>query len=250
VDDVLGLATAASGRSAAISRAATALEFPGHVSPKTDDDDEGAASAPPAGKFVPRSWWRFEDSSHIGLDTMGNHDLHPATGKAPETVETPIQKAAGGIVGSFIQLNPGGNSNLSWSANASYLPLQCANPRFRNGLILDCPKDDPMLCANGHCPRGITIELLIKLGPDALKQGNLTLFETPRYGITNTWVDLSRHGLSFRAAHLHMGMGLVSSSDGWEMIRPRLNGTGRASTNYLQDGEWHHLPARIALGGV
>ena len=96
----------------------------------------------------------------------------------------------------------------------------------------------------------LRIELLIKLGPDALKQGNLTLFETPRYGITNTWVDLSRHGLSFRAAHLHMGMGLVSSSDGWEMIRPRLNGTGRASTNYLQDGEWHHLPARIALGGV
>ena len=228
---------------------ATALEFPGHVSPKTDDNDESAASTPPAGKFAPRSWWRFEDPLHIGFDTMGNHDLHPVTGKAPETIETPIQKAAGGIVGGFIQLNPGGDSNLSWSANASYLPLQCANPRFRNGLILDCPKDDPMLCANGHCPRGITIELLIKLGPDALKQGNLTLFETPRYGITNTWVDIGRHRLSFRAVHSHIGMGL-GASDGWEMIRPRLNGTGRSSTNYLQDGEWHHLVFRRDAGGM
>ena len=85
---------------------------------------EDAASTPPAGKFAPRSWWRFEDPSHIGLDTMGNHDLHPATGKAPETVETPIQKASGGIVGGFIQLSPGADSNLSWSANASYLPVQ------------------------------------------------------------------------------------------------------------------------------
>jgi hypothetical protein len=136
----------------------------------------------PAGKYTPRSWWRFEDASHIGLDTMGNHALHPAAGKAPETVETPVQKSAtdGGIVGGFIELNPDGDSKLSWSANASYLPLQCANPRFRDGIILSCPKDDPMLCANGHCPRGLTIELLIKLGPDALKQGNLTLFENVR----------------------------------------------------------------------
>jgi hypothetical protein len=34
------------------------------------------------------------------------------------------------------------------------------------------------------------------------------------------------------------------------MIRPRLNGTGRASTSYLQDGEWHHLVFRRDSGGM
>ena len=58
----------------------------------------------------------------------------------------------------------------------------------------------------------------------------VTLFETPRFGVSQTWVDLSRHGVSFRAAHAHLGVG-PRGADGWEMLRPRSNGTGRASTD-------------------
>ena len=97
--------------------------------------------------------------------------LQPAAGAS---AAAPNQKVAGGLVGGYIQLGTDDDENLnrSWSANASYLPLQCARPLFRNGTILECPKDDPLLCSNGHCPRGLTIELLIRLGKDALKQGN------------------------------------------------------------------------------
>ena len=38
--------------------------------------------------------------------------------------------------------------------------------------------------------------------------------------------------------------------DDKEMIRPRFNGTGRASTGYLFDGEWHHLAFRRDAGGL
>ena len=42
-------------------------------------------------------------------------------------------------------------------------------------------------------------------------------------------------GISFRAAHAHSS---PRPGDGWEMLRPRWNGTGRAATHYLFDGEW------------
>ena len=161
------------------------------------------AVAQPTGPFAPRSWWRFEDAAHLGADEMGRHDLTPASTMDPETVASPSQRTTGGVVGGYIDFS-GGDQNLSWTANASYLPMQCSHNPAAGGL---CPKDDPMLCANGHCPRGLTIELLVRLGRDALKAGNLTLLESQgnagRYGGSWTWVDLSRHGLSFRSSHAH-----------------------------------------------
>ena len=158
-----------------------------------------AAVTPPSTRpAAPRSWWRFEDAANIGADAQGNHQLLPAAGLAPATVAKPQHRTEsdGGIVGGYLQLD--GAANRSWTANASYLPLQCANPEFRDPHgAPKCAKDDPALCANGHCPRGLTIELLIRLGPDAVKQGNLTLLESQgnagRYGGSWTWVDLSRH---------------------------------------------------------
>lgn len=122
------------------------------------------AVAQPTGPFAPRSWWRFEDAAHLGADEMGRHDLTPASTMDPETVASPSQRTTGGVVGGYIDFS-GGDQNLSWTANASYLPMQCSHKPAAGGL---CPKDDPMLCANGHCPRGLTIELLVRLGRDAL----------------------------------------------------------------------------------
>jgi hypothetical protein len=206
-----------------------------------------AAVTPPSTRpAAPRSWWRFEDAANIGADAQGNHQLLPAAGLAPDTVAAPEHRTAGGLVGGYLQF---GDSNRSWTANASYLPLQCASPDFSHATP-KCAKDDPALCANGHCPRGLTIELLIRLGPNAAKQGNLTLFESQgnagRYGGSWTWVDLSRHGISFRAAHTHR---TPKAGDGWEMLSPKFNGTGRAATHYLFDSEWHHVVFRRDTGG-
>ena len=58
-------------------------------------------------------------------------------GLAPATVASPDHKTEGGVVGGYIQLGGAGGAggghgamsyNQSWTANASYLPVQCANP--------------------------------------------------------------------------------------------------------------------------
>ena len=70
---------------------------------------------------------------------MDRHKLAPAASMAPETVAAPLHKT-GGLVGGFIEF--AGSSNKSWTANASYLPLQCTNPQFHEGHgAPSCPKD-------------------------------------------------------------------------------------------------------------
>ena len=47
-----------------------------------ETDSTGTPARPMASrhnhKYVPRSWWRFEDPDQIGKDEMGNHELQPA----------------------------------------------------------------------------------------------------------------------------------------------------------------------------
>ena len=93
----------------------------------------------------------------------------------------------------------------------------------------------------------MTIEFLIKIGHNSKRQGNVTLFDTGSPSVygggSRTWIDLSRHGFSFRmeATNQHkVGAQVLALS----------NGTGRASTGYLFDGEWHHIVVRRSTGGL
>eukprot|EP01046_Picozoa_sp_COSAG06_P029889 COSAG06_NODE_2806_length_6257_cov_1.915557_5_plen_1190_part_01 len=232
----------------------------------------------------PRSWYRFEDPSNLGKDEMGFHDLSRAScislpanryscGRnmtATTSPATPVLRGQsnGGVVGSYIQLDGSAAAeNSSWLMNASVLPTQCSSTFFTrdDGSYLGptCPRNDKMLCSctgsggrmhapaehvcsnssSRRCIRGITIEFLLRPGHDAMRQGNVTLFEARGPPMTGSiWVDLSRHGISFRAAHTNRAGG--STGDDEEMIRPRWNGTGVASPEYLFDNQWHHLVFR------
>ena len=252
---------------------------------QTTSASRRAAAAP----YAPRSWYRFEDAGHPGKDEMGFHDLTRAgchsvaathfecgrnfSATTASVTPTSHTQSDGGVVGQYIQLDgSAAKENSSWLMNASVLPTQCASTYFTRGdgsyLGPTCPRNDKLLCgctgkggrtpaeshcssaAAGHsCTRGITIEFLIRLGRNALRQGNLTLFESRDAHYSGhpgkTWIDLSRHGISFRAQGDEEGSG-----DDEEMIRPIFNGTGRASTSFLFDGEWHHLAFRRDTGGL
>ena len=207
--------------------------------------------AGPAGRHQPRSWYRFEDPSDL-LKDSAQAALHlAAKGQA-----TPVAKTQGdgGLVGGWMQLDGcGENWNQSLVANASQLPRQCTgsgrycNPNF------GCPgqpggKKGGCCCNVTNDPQGqvtgVTIEFLIKLGRCAKLNGNLTLFDTGggRYGGgSRLWVDLSRHDFSFR---------MEANRGDKALVQARLNGTGRASTQYLHDGEWHHVVVRRSTGGL
>ena len=115
----------------------------------------------------------MKDSAPAGMD------LKPK-GSA---VAAPKTQAEGGIVGGWMELD-GSDLNASLAANASQLPRQCTglghycNPNF------GCPgqpggKPGGCCCNNTDDPQGkitgMTIEFLLKLGPLAKLQGNLTL---------------------------------------------------------------------------
>ena len=202
--------------------------------------------------MTPRSYYRFEDASDLMKDSApAAMDLQPK-GSAVPAAKT---QAEGGIVGGWMELD-GSDLNASLAANASQLPRQCTglghycNPNF------GCPgqpggKPGGCCCNITNDPQGqltgMTIEFLIKLGPLAKLQGNLTLFDTGHDSyLGRTWVDLSRHGFSLR-----MQANLVDAqSDHFGMFMATNNGTGRASTDYLHDGQWHHIVVRRSTGGL
>ena len=201
---------------------------------------------------APRSYYRFEDPSNLMKDSApAGMDLQPKGSAVP----APKTQAEGGIVGGWMELD-GSDLNASLAANASQLPRQCTglghycNPNF------GCPgqpggKPGGCCCNNTDDPQGkitgMTIEFLLKLGPLAKLQGNLTLFDTGHGTyLGRTWIDLSRHGFSFRMqANLK-----DAQSDSSAMFLAINNGTGRSSTDYLHDGQWHHIVVRRSTGGM
>lgn len=56
----------------------------------------------------------------------------------------------------------------------------------------------------------------------------------------------SRHGLSFRVGANNQHRAGVDRA----LVQARANGTGRASTQYLHDGLWHHVAIRSSTGGL
>lgn len=215
-----------------------------------------------AQQHAPRSYYRFEDASDLMRDSAPAALHLEPTGDATPVART---QAEGGIVGSWLQLQACGDAgNRSLAANASQLPRQCTglgrycNPNY------GCPGQPPLrpgglpgkkggCCCNSTADphgklTGITVEFLIKLGRCAKLNGNLTLFDTGggRYGggaNARIWIDLSRFGLSVNIAA--NGGDKVGT-----LMLATANGTGRASTQYLHDDEWHHVVIRRSTGGL
>ena len=216
--------------------------------------------------YLPRSYYRFEDATALMEDSApAGLDLQP------KGAATPIAKtqAEGGQVGGWMQLDGcGSNWNRSLWANAPQLPRQCAGPTTAAGAPKYCDPNYPCAgmpggkkggcCCNSTADpqgkiSGMTIEFLLKLGRCAKINGNLTLFDTGGAsfgGGSRTWIDLSRHGFSFR---MQTGNRVLIHGKGGNdaaLMQAQMNGTGRASTSYLHDGEWHHIVVRRSTGGL
>jgi hypothetical protein len=151
---------------------------------------------------VPRSYYRFEDPSDLMKDSAPAAIHLDAMGEAQPVARTQSQ---GGQVGGWMQLDGcGENWNRTLAANASQLPRQCAGLGHYCNPNYGCPgqpggRKGGCCCNRTDDPRGqitgLTIEFLIKLGPCAKLNGNLTLFDTgggPYGGALHSriWIDL------------------------------------------------------------
>ena len=205
-----------------------------------------ATASGSAAAIAPRSYYRFENAADPTIDSAGTLPLQLQA--AGPNVSTPIARTfeQGGQVGSYVQFH---STDLysAWAANASQLPVQCVPNEPVSHCVAGSPK---CACKDPHDPlqtTGLTIELLLRAGPHLKLGSNTTLLATANHPFcafgSVTWVDLSRHGVSFRQ--------LSGERDNprWFEIRALSNGTGRASTDYLFDGEWHHLVFRRDAGG-
>ena len=208
-----------------------------------------AASGPAA--HLPRSYYRFEDATDLMKDSAPAALHLQPKGEATRAAKT---QGEGGLVGGWMQVDGcGDNWNRSLVANASQLPRQCVGSGHYCNPNFPCPgqpggKVGGCCCNTTNDPQGqitgVTIEFLIKLGRCAKLNGNLTLFDTgggPYGGGSRIWIDLSRHGFSFRMEANRGDKALVQAS---------ANGTGRASTQYLHDDQWHHVVVRRSTGGL
>eukprot|EP01048_Picozoa_sp_COSAG05_P024088 COSAG05_NODE_5504_length_1157_cov_2.796786_1_plen_229_part_10 len=191
-------------------------------------------------QHLPRSYYRFEDAAALMKDSApAALDLQPKG----EATPVAMTQAEGGLVGGWMQLDGcGGNWNRSLLANASQLPRQCTglghycNPNYPCAGMPGGKKGG-CCCNNTADPQGkitgMTIEFLLKLGRCAKINGNLTLFDTgggPDGGGSRTWIDLSRHGFSFR---METGNHHSKGGNDEALMQAQMNGTGRASTSYL-----------------
>ena len=211
-----------------------------------------ATSYAAAAAVAPRSYYRFEDASNLMKDSAPAAMHLQPKGTALPAAKT---QAEGGQVGGWMQLD-GSDLNNSLAANASQLPRQCTGLGHYCNPNYGCPnqpggKVGGCCCNNTNDPQGhltgMTIEFLIKLGPLAKLRGNLTLFDTGKSAyLGTTWVDLSRHGFAFRMQANRQD----AQTSGFAMFLATSNGTGRAATNYLHDGEWHHIVVRRSTGGL
>ena len=218
------------------------------------------AAATAGGPHLPRSYYRFEDAADLMKDSAPAALHLVPTGKAIPAAKT---LAEGGQVGGWMQLDGcGANWNRSLWANASQLPRQCTGQTplwkdHRCNTNYPCAampggKKGGCCCNSSSDPQGkitgITVEWLMKLGRCAKLNGNLTLFDTgasSRYGgglNSRTWIDLSRHGFTF-------GMETSATARVGSLMQAQLNGTGRSSTQYLHNDQWHHIVVRYSSGG-
>ena len=165
--------------------------------------------------MLPVVYYRFENATSPGVDSMGHFDLQP-TVASTLILPTPTP---GGAVGSFAAFDGG---NVSEVLAADTGAWNCSN------LVL--------------CD-GITVEFLLRAGPNFNKAGETAVLSSRGQGSAFYFEALlARHGYG-----LHAGVtsyGFPDMVRGGEDVLTRLEGVGRASHSWLLDGGWHHLAFR------
>lgn len=179
-------------------------------------------AAGPAGTAAvaqPVSYWRFEDPSHLGADSATPaQPLQP--GSAASWAGRPF--ASGGIVGGYAAVD-----------NATVAAVGGLFPRSAGAS-------------------GITVELLLRTGPQFSLFGNTSLFGALGPG---GWIEaaVERHSLTFRAdpSTAPDATPCLSEQDAvlpmavpCSRLEVPLDQTGRRTMFYLADGGWHHFVFR------
>eukprot|EP00039_Didymoeca_costata_P012082 m.172848 g.172848 ORF g.172848 m.172848 type:complete len:980 (+) comp15377_c0_seq4:492-3431(+) len=166
---------------------------------------------------MPRSYWRFENSSNLTEDSMGAKNLvkWESIGAGEEMLWR--TQTDGGIVGGYVDFT-GRRANDTietyWQAEMGTIPM----------------------LKNKTTCTGVTIELLFKAHDCFMRGGTWAIFTTfpPTKG-TRIIAEMREGELSWTADTV--GAAKYPADE----LAVDLNGIGVNSVDYLFDGEWHHL---------
>ena len=164
--------------------------------------------------LAPVLYYRFENATNPGADSMGHHDLQlTAASTLPLPAPTP-----GGAVGSYAAFDGG---NVSEVLAADTGAWNCST----------------VLCD------GVTIEFLLRAGPNFNKAGETAVLSSRGEGSSFYFEALmGRHSYGLHAGSTSYGFPAMLR--GGEDVLTRLEGVGRASHSWLLDGGWHHVAMR------
>ena len=183
----------------------------------------GVTIAAATGKsYPPRSYWRFEDSHNVGVDTAGHDPLVPTD----PGIEV-RWAATGGPVGAYLSFS-GANVSRAWGARAG-----------RWNCSTTVSKQSPAYCD------GVTVEFLLRPTRYFNLQGFSSILESTGGGSAfNFQVLMDRHSYACHASnHAEFPLVIKAGAD----VKAPLEGVGRASPSWFHDGGWHHFAFRKRL---
>ena len=184
--------------------------------------------------YTPRSYWRFENASDLWQDSQGKQTLSSFEGIGAGEVQLWRPQTDGGIVGGWVD-STGEAINASkyktpyyWERHMGTVPLDSCSKCKCNGT-----------CTGSASAPGFTIEVLLKPNPVCFSS-SFPVFSTfpPELSHTSS-ARISGSTLLFEV-QTASGPDAANTSASHDIEVP-LAGVGVQSTDYLLDGEWHHL---------
>ena len=92
---------------------------------------------PPGKTYLPRSYWRFEDSFSLGEDTQGHYDLTPGPANDTLTAQYKWQpQAMGGVVGGYLELT-GVNTTRFFGTSGGPFPNNSKGATPATGITVE-----------------------------------------------------------------------------------------------------------------
>ena len=173
-------------------------------------------------EIQPVVYYRFEDATSPGEDSMNNFKLKPTNAS---TLQLPRPRTTGGAVGSYLAFD-GSNPSQVLAANAG--TWNCSG-------------------GAGMCD-GITVEFLLRPNQNFNLVGETPVLSSRGAANPGHTQPFQFEALLGRHAYgLHAGVhayGFPLQLIPGEDVLAKLGGTGRASQFWLLDGRWHHFAMR------
>ena len=184
--------------------------------------------------YTPRSYWRFENASDLWQDSQGKQTLSSFEGIGAGEVQVWRPQADGGIVGGWVD-STGEAINASmykppyyWERHMGTVPLDSCSACNCNGT-----------CTGSASAPGFTIEVLLKPNPVCFPSYFSVYSTFPPEAFHTSSAAISGSELLFEVSPAN-GPGATNASALHDIEVP-LTGVGVQATDYLLDGEWHHL---------